>query len=147
MSAQNTGFIGLIAKGAIFLAQQIATAVAIISGASVVTLGIAAAIALAAGAAAYAFFSNMSDGIIPPTSGGGYGDRVMYGPEGAISFNNKDTIVAGTDLFKANDAVLTPEGSNEVYNSTNDSPKEKQPTQPIIINPPKMDKVSFIAVQ
>jgi hypothetical protein len=23
----------------------------------------------------------------------------MYGPEGAISFNNKDTIVAGTNLF------------------------------------------------
>jgi len=144
---QGAGMIKNLVIGGLRLIQAIATAVAEISGASAVSFGIAAAIALAAGAAAYAFFSNMNDGIIPPTSGGGYGDRVMYGPEGAISFNNKDTIVAGTDLFKANDAVFTPEGSNEVYNSTNDSPKEKQPVQPIIINPPKMDKVSFIAVQ
>ena len=31
----------------------------------------------------------------------------MFGPEGAIQFNNKDTIVAGTDLF-ADDAVSEP---------------------------------------
>jgi len=29
----------------------------------------------------------------------GYGDRVLSGPEGSISLNNKDTVVAGTDLF------------------------------------------------
>ena len=28
----------------------------------------------------------------------GYGKRMMFSPEGAISFNDKDTIVAGTDL-------------------------------------------------
>jgi hypothetical protein len=38
----------------------------------------------------------------------------MYGPEGAISFNNKDTIVAGTDLFKANDMVSAPKGAVQV---------------------------------
>jgi hypothetical protein len=29
----------------------------------------------------------------------GYGDRVLSGPEGSIALNNKDTVVAGTDLF------------------------------------------------
>ena len=51
----------------------------------------------------------MNDGVISPKSGGsGYGDRVLYGPEGAISFNNKDTIVAGTNLF-GNDVASGPD--------------------------------------
>jgi hypothetical protein len=59
--------------------------------------------------------SKMNDGIISPSSGGGgYGDRMLFGPEGAISFNNKDTIVAGTDLFKANDMVSAPKGAVQV---------------------------------
>ena len=50
----------------------------------------------------------MSDGVISGKSGGsGYGDRTMFGPEGAISFNNKDTIVAGTNLF-GNDVISPP---------------------------------------
>lgn len=49
----------------------------------------------------------MNDGIIKPSGTSGYGDRVLLGPEGAIKFNNKDTIVAGTDLF-ADDAVMEP---------------------------------------
>jgi hypothetical protein len=54
----------------------------------------------------------MNDGVISPSQGkGGYGNRVMYGPEGAISFNNKDTIVAGTNLF-GNDVVSGPQGSS-----------------------------------
>ena len=61
-------------------------------------------------------YSMMNDGAIGPTSGGGYGDRVMFGPEGAISFNNKDTIVAGTNLFpeKVNDMTSSPAGTNSV---------------------------------
>jgi len=54
--------------------------------------------------------TQMNDGIIKPTGGSGYGDRTLFGPEGAISFNNKDTIVAGTDLFKADDMVSAPKG-------------------------------------
>jgi hypothetical protein len=34
----------------------------------------------------------------------------MYGPEGAISFNNKDTIVAGTNLF-GDDVMSGPKDS------------------------------------
>jgi hypothetical protein len=118
MSAQNTGFIGLIAKSAIYLAQQIATAVAMISGASVVTLGAAAAIALAAGATAYAFLKG-NDILSPGDGSSGYGKRTLFGPEGAISLNNKDTVIAGTDLFqKGNDVAMAPAGAMSVSNRT-----------------------------
>ena len=75
----------------------------------------AALATVAVGAGIGYLMSQMNDGIISPSSGGGgYGDRVLYGPEGAISFNNKDTIVAGTDLFKANDMVSAPKGAVQV---------------------------------
>jgi len=49
----------------------------------------------------------MNDGVIPPAGGSGYGKRVLYGPEGAIQLNNKDTIIAGTNLF-GNDVKSEP---------------------------------------
>ena len=63
-------------------------------------LGIPLAIGAAAlaGTAAYKFFNQGNDVVSPSTGGSGYGSRVLLGPEGAISFNNKDTIVAGTNL-------------------------------------------------
>ena len=78
-------------------------------------LGIAAVGGLiGAGLAALAMYT-MNDGVISPSTGGsGYGSRMLFGPEGAISFNNKDTIVAGTDLFKANDMVSAPKGTVQV---------------------------------
>jgi len=43
------------------------------------------------------------------------------GPEGAIALNNKDTVIAGTDLFpKGNDVVSGPAGS---VNMTPDNSK------------------------
>jgi hypothetical protein len=65
-------------------------------------VGAIAAGILAAGTIASMFsdIGKMDDGIDGPLTGGtpGY-SRTMYGPEGAISFNDKDTIVAGTDLI------------------------------------------------
>lgn len=82
------------------LGIAIAEAVAKISGASAATLGIAGGIALAAGAAAYAFLSTKGDDILSPGgSSSGYGNRTLLGPEGAIALNNKDTVIAGTNLF------------------------------------------------
>jgi len=79
-----------------------------------------AAGAIAAGMAG--LYSLMNDGIISPSTGGsGYGSRVLFGPEGAISFNNKDSIVAGTDLFKANDMVSAPQGAVQIASSNNSS--------------------------
>jgi len=58
--------------------------------------GIAAA-AIVAGAALY-YTTKADDMISSPTGKGGYGDRLLLGPEGAISLNNKDTVIAGTNL-------------------------------------------------
>jgi len=52
--------------------------------------------------------SYKADDMVSPSQGsGGYGKRTLFGPEGAIQFNDKDTIVAGTDL-----------GSGKKQNST-----------------------------
>ena len=56
-------------------------------------LGLAAAGVIGGIAAKY-----MNDGIQGPVGGKAGYSRTMYGPEGAISFNDKDTIVAGTNL-------------------------------------------------
>jgi hypothetical protein len=68
-------------------------------------------LALAAAAAIGTYFSLsslMNDGMIPPAGGSGYGKRVLYGPEGSIQLNNKDTIVAGTDLFGGGSGNINP---------------------------------------
>jgi hypothetical protein len=86
-------------------------------------VGAALATAAIVGGVGY-LISQMNDGVISPSTGGsGYGSRVLHGPEGAISFNNKDTIVAGTDLFKANDMVSAPQGAVQIA-SNNDSSKD-----------------------
>lgn len=57
---------------------------------------------LAAGAAVAAYQLGKSylkgDDVFSP-GGGGYGNRTLMGPEGAIALNDKDDIIAGTDLF------------------------------------------------
>ena len=94
------------------LAVDTARAGAAVTAASASTLGIGAVsiiagIAAVMGAVAGYIYAN--DAIMPGGKSG-YGDRVLLGPEGAISFNNKDTIVAGTNLF-ADDMAMAPEGS------------------------------------
>ena len=67
------------------------------------------------------------DDVVSKSRGkGGYGDRMLLGPEGAISLNNKDTVIAGTDLFKGNDVISSgagqitiPQGNNKVGERTN----------------------------
>ena len=54
----------------------------------------------------------------------GYGKRTLFGPEGAIQLNNKDTIVAGTDLFgKGDDVMSAPKDTLKVSNQTSPPPK------------------------
>ena len=108
----------LLGKQAALTASQVAGAEA----ASFGTVTVAIIAGLAAVGAAIGAFSLMNDGVISPSSGGsGYGSRVMYGPEGAISFNNKDTIVAGTNLFQADDMVSAPKGAVQVSSGNNSS--------------------------
>ena len=114
--AQNTAALApQVAEQGVLTSLQVA-------GASAMSMGTAAAIILGSVAAVMGglmLYKSMNDGAIGPTGGGGYGDRVMFGPEGAISFNNKDTIVAGTNLFpeKVNDMTSSPAGTNVVGGS------------------------------
>lgn len=76
-------------------------------GAALAVAGIAAGVAT--------LYSLTADDMVSPAPGGsGYGKRTLLGPEGAIQLNNKDTIIAGTDLFKADDMVSSPAGNIKI---------------------------------
>jgi hypothetical protein len=63
--------------------------------------------------------SKVNDGVFPAIGGSGYGKRTLLGPEGAIQLNDKDTVIAGTNLFdKGNDMYSGPQGAISVSNST-----------------------------
>ena len=79
--------------------------------------GIGGFLALGVGAAifgglmSYLSKSKQANDMVMPgaMSGGGYGSRTLMGPEGAISLNNKDTVIAGTNLFpKQNTSTPQP---------------------------------------
>ena len=86
---------------------------------------------VAAAAGAGALVSNMitsssekgDDVLSKPQGGGGYGSRVLFGPEGAISLNNKDTVIAGTDLFKGNDVISAGAGQINLPQQDNSESK------------------------
>jgi hypothetical protein len=82
-----------------FALEMAAAAIAAIATASAATLGLGAlAIAAGIGTAVYAMNSaKMDDGVMSPVGPAGY-SRVLSGPEGSIALNDKDTLVAGTDL-------------------------------------------------
>jgi hypothetical protein len=82
------------------------TAVASISTASALTLGIGIAAVIAGIAAAVGAMKSMDDGVIGPG-----GETVVSGPKGSIQLNKNDSIVAGTDLFgkgKEGEGTITP---------------------------------------
>jgi len=62
-------------------------------------------LALAAGLVGLMFagisslFKKGNDVFSPGSNSSGYGNRTLMGPEGAIQLNNKDSVIAGTDLF------------------------------------------------
>ena len=59
----------------------------------------------------------------------GYGKRVLSSPEGEIAFNDKDTIVAGTNLEQN---MTTNNNGQSIQNSVTTN----QPTQNSVINRP-----------
>jgi hypothetical protein len=79
-----------------------------------------------------------NDIMSPAPGGGGYGKRTLFGPEGAIQLNDKDTVIAGTDLFKkgndssinppkkVDDMMSAPKGAITVANSTSPKPQPVQ---------------------
>ena len=84
----------------------------------VVGAGLAVA-AIAGGIALLNSSSKVNDGVFPAAGGSGHGKRMLLGPEGAIQLNNKDTVIAGTNLFdKADDMVSAPAGAVKVSPSS-----------------------------
>ena len=79
---------------------------------------ILAGAAIGAGVAYLASTMTGDDVMSPGGSGGGYGNRTLFGPEGAIKLNNKDTVIAGTNLFgptsKGDDVMSAPPGGIKV---------------------------------
>ena len=102
--------IGIVmAAYATFTAISTALTATIVGGiAAPIIGGLAAAAVLAMGNAA---LSSADDAIIPG-AGSGYGKRSLL-EEGSITmFNDKDTIVAGTNLNKADDMISAPPSGN-----------------------------------
>jgi hypothetical protein len=97
--------------------------------------GIPVAIAAGAGLVGLAssFFSKGDDVMSPGEGGGGYGKRTLFGPEGAIQLNNKDTVIAGTDLFKKGDDVMSAPKNTDVMSAPKNTLKVSNQTSP----PPK----------
>ena len=94
-------------------------------------LGIPAAIATVVGlggliGGVIASIPKGDDILSPGGSGGGYGSRMLFGPEGAIALNNKDTVIAGTNLFKGNDVVSAPAGAINMNQGNTSSEKTNQ---------------------
>ena len=85
-----------------------------------------------------------NDVMSPGGSGSGYGNRTLMGPEGAIALNNKDTVIAGTNLFPKGDDVMSA-GAGEIQmpapadNSRMEGLLESlvrdQRSRPVIANP------------
>ena len=92
------------------------------------TFGLGVAAVLAAVGGGMSLFegikskASQADDMVSP----GYGKRTLMGPEGAIALNDKDTVIAGTNLFdkKGNDIVSEPgksttfKGENEIKTSS-----------------------------
>jgi hypothetical protein len=94
--AQGASMLSSIGTGAIKLAQAIGIASANLVATSALTLGVGTAVALAAAAGGIAYLYSVTKGndIVSP----GYGKRTLMSPEGAIALNDKDTVIAGTNL-------------------------------------------------
>jgi hypothetical protein len=88
-------------------------------------------VAAAAAAAIGAYYYSKADDMISP----GYGKRTLLGPEGAIALNNKDTVIAGTDLFKkGDDVVSSPKGSVQLPDLAPPPPPPPAQPQPVVVS-------------
>jgi hypothetical protein len=99
------------------LAKMVASAVAYAAAWAVANpVAAAAGLAVAATVGGILYATMKGNDILSESQGGsGYGKRTLFGPEGAIQLNNKDTVIAGTDLFgskssKGDDVMSAPQG-------------------------------------
>jgi hypothetical protein len=100
-----------IEKGNLLKSIGDAAMKAISSLSSIPIVGWALGLAAAGTVAALGYKFLAGDDVVSP----GYGKRTLMGPEGAIALNDKDTVIAGTNLFdkKGDDVVSEPEKITE----------------------------------
>jgi hypothetical protein len=105
-------------------------------------LGIAGA--AAAAGLGYMYYNKADDMMSPGANTSGYGSRTLMGPEGAIALNNKDTVIAGTNLFpKGDDVVSSPAGAIQMPDNS-ESKKTNALLQSLINRPaPKVQMDSI----
>ena len=96
-ATEKRGIISKIGSLTVALGIQLGIMSASMATNAAVTFGVGVAVAVAAAALGYAAVKAMTadDMISPP----GYGGRTLMGPEGTIALNDKDTVIAGTNLF------------------------------------------------
>jgi hypothetical protein len=106
-----------LAKTIVELGKMVASAIAYAAAWAVANpVAAAAGLAVAATVGGVLYATMKGDDVLSESPGGsGYGKRTLLGPEGAIQLNNKDTVIAGTDLFgskssKGDDVMSAPQG-------------------------------------
>ena len=115
--APIAAIVGVIAAGLIYASLAAIPVVGPALGAIAVVGMLGMLVKAASGAMSSS--KKVADGVFPAIGGSGYGKRILTGPEGSIQLNNKDTVIAGTDLFKKGDDVMSaPKGAISVSNST-----------------------------
>jgi competence protein ComGC len=113
--AKKVGILATIGAYTAQLGVQLGIMSAAMATNAAVTFGIGVAVAVAAAAAGYAAVKALTaDDMMSQGQGSsGYGKRTLFGPEGAIQLNNKDTVIAGTNLF-GDDTVSEPGKSTKM---------------------------------
>jgi hypothetical protein len=95
--APIAAIVGTIAAGMIYVSLSAIPVV----GPALAVVAVAGMVAMLTKAAAGALSGSKqgNDVFSPGENSSGYGNRTLFGPEGAIQLNNKDTVIAGTNLF------------------------------------------------
>jgi uncharacterized membrane protein len=105
----------MIAQLGIALGLSTARAIAEVTAAEALTLGVATVAIVAGLAAVGGLMYSMMKGNDVMSTPPGYGKRTLMGPEGAIQLNDKDTVIAGTNLF-GNDVKSEPGKATQMGN-------------------------------
>jgi len=99
---QTGAILSNIGKSTIELGIKMGIASATLATNAALTFGVGVAVAVAAAIAGYAAIKSLTaDDMVSPSGYGkrkGYGKRTLLAPEGAIQLNDKDTVIAGTNL-------------------------------------------------
>ena len=117
-------------KSALIMSMGKAIMDVISSNATIPIIGTALGLAAAGTIAALGAKYMTGNDVVSP----GYGQRTLFGPEGAIALNDKDTVIAGTNLF-GNDTISKPGESTQFKNEGQIKLNQPTTTSNIDISP------------